>query len=117
MGCAGIPNPKEWKWVKATTSFSFGIGPTLVLDGPLHSIMSVAFGITAFSCSLSNALRLTDDFVHCIVMVLIGGIGGAKGAVGWRSKALGWKEEIWGGKVDDRRRQQITFPLAPLRLL
>jgi hypothetical protein len=50
-------------------------------------------------------------------MVLVGGVGGAKGAVGWRAKALGWKEEIWGGKVDDRIRQQITFPLAPLCLL
>jgi len=35
-----------------------------------------------------------DDIVHCVVMVLTGGIGGAKGAVGWSSKALGWKEEI-----------------------
>jgi len=52
-----------------------------------------------------------------MVMVLAGGIGGAKGAVGWMAKALGWKEEIWGGKVYDRRRQLITFPLMPLCLL
>jgi len=35
-----------------------------------------------------------DNFIHCMVMVLIGGIGGAKGTIGWRAKALGWKEEI-----------------------
>jgi len=58
-----------------------------------------------------------DDFIHCMVMVLAGGISGAKGVVGWRAKVLGWKEEIWGGKIDDHRRQQITFPLAPLCLL
>jgi len=46
-----------------------------------------------------------------MVMVLVGGGGGAKGIVGWRAKALGWKEEIWEG------RQQITFPLMPLCLL
>jgi hypothetical protein len=45
-----------------------------------------------------------DDFVHCVVMVLAGGVGGTKGVVGWRAKALGWKEEIWGGKVNDRKR-------------
>jgi hypothetical protein len=50
-------------------------------------------------------------------MVLTGGIGDAKGVVGWRAKALGWMEEIEGGKVDDRRRQQITFLLTPLCLL
>jgi hypothetical protein len=32
--------------------------------------MSVAFRITAFSCSSSNALRSIDEFVHCVVMVL-----------------------------------------------
>jgi hypothetical protein len=53
-----------------------------------------------------------DDFVHCVVMVFAGGVGGAKGVVGWRAKALGWKEEIWGGKVNDRKRLQLTFPLA-----
>jgi hypothetical protein len=58
-----------------------------------------------------------DDFIHCVVMVLAGGIGSTKGTVQWRAKALGWKEEIWGGIVDDRRRQQITFALMPLRLL
>jgi len=35
-----------------------------------------------------------DDFIHYVVMVLVGGGGGAKGIVGWRAKALGWKEEI-----------------------
>jgi hypothetical protein len=29
-----------------------------------------------------------DDFVHCVVMILVGGISGAKGTVGWRAKAL-----------------------------
>ena len=45
-------------------------------------------------------MRSMDDFVYYMVMVLVGGVGGAKGVVGWRAKALGWKEEIWGGKVD-----------------
>ena len=94
MGYAGTPNPKEWKWAKETTSFSFGLGSTLVLGGTLHPITSVAFGITPFSHSSSNALRSTDDFIHCVVMVLVGGVSGAKGVVGWRAKALGWKEEI-----------------------
>jgi hypothetical protein len=48
-----------------------------------------------------------------MVMVLIGGVDGTMGTVEWGAKALGLKEEIWGGMVDDRRRQQITFPLAP----
>jgi hypothetical protein len=30
-----------------------------------------AFGITAFSCTSSNALWSIDDFVHYVVMVLI----------------------------------------------
>ena len=76
------------------TSFSFGLGSTLVLCATLHPIVLAASGITA-----------SDDFVHCVVMVLTRGVGGAKGIVGWRAKALGWKEEIWGGKVDDCRRQ------------
>jgi hypothetical protein len=76
------------------TSFSFGLGSTSILGGTLHPIMSVASRITAFSHSSSNALRSTDDFVHYVVMVLAGGIGGTKGIVGWRAKALGWKEEI-----------------------
>ena len=71
------------------TSFSSGLSSTLVLGGTLHSIVSAASGITTFSHSSSNVLRSTDDFIHCVVMVLIGGIGGAKGAVGWRAKALG----------------------------
>jgi len=58
-----------------------------------------------------------DDFVHCVIMVLVGDVGGTKGAVGWRAKALGWKEEIWGEKGDDHRKKQITFLLAPLCLL
>jgi hypothetical protein len=48
-----------------------------------------------------------DDSFHCVlIIVLIGGIGGAEGTVGWRAraKALGWKQEIWRGKVDDCRR-------------
>ena len=45
-----------------------------------------------------------DDFVHCVVMVLAGG---------WRAKALGWKEEIWGGKVDEGRMQQMTCGTTP----
>ena len=61
---------------------------------------SAASGITAFNCSSSNTLWSMDDFVYYMVMVLVGGVGGAKGVVGWRAKALGWKEEIWGGKVD-----------------
>jgi len=76
------------------TSFSFGLGSILVLSGTLYSIALAAFGITVFSHSSSNALRSTDDFVHCVVMVLAGGVSGAKGVVGWRAKALGWKEEI-----------------------
>ena len=52
-----------------------------------------------------NVLWSMDDFVHCVVMVLKGGIDDVMGVVGWRAKALGWKEEIWGGKVDDHRRQ------------
>jgi hypothetical protein len=103
-GCVGTLNPKEWKWANETTSFSSGLDSTLVLGGTLHPIASVASGITAFSRSSLNALWSMDDFVHCVVMVLVGGVGGAKGAVGWRAKALGWKKEIWGGKVDDRRR-------------
>jgi len=93
-GCVGTLNPKKWKWVKETTSFSFGLGSTLVLGGTLHMIALAAFGITTFSHSSLNALQLTDDFVHYVVMVLAGGVGGAKGIVGWRAKALGWKEEI-----------------------
>ena len=62
--------------------------------------MSAASGITAFSRSSLNTLRSMDDFVHCVIMVLVGGICDAKGIVEWRAKALGWKEEIWGGKVD-----------------
>ena len=106
-----------WKWVKEKTSFSSGLDSILVLGGTLHPIVSAASGITTFSRSSSNTLRSTDDFIHYVVTVFIGGIGGAKGVVGWRAKALGWKEEIWGGKVDDHRRQQITFPLVPLCLL
>ena len=83
------------------TSFSSGLDSTSVLSGTLHSIASAASGITMFSHSSLNALRSMDDFVHCVVMVLAGGVDGAKGAVGWRAKALGWKEEIWGRKVDD----------------
>ena len=79
------------------TSFSSGLGSTLVLGRTLHLIMSVASGITMFSRRSSNALWSMDDFVHCMVMVLTGGIDDAKGAVGWRAKALGWKEEIWEG--------------------
>ena len=87
------------------TSFSSGLGSTTVLRGSLHPITSVASRITTFNHSLLNALWLTDDFVHYMVMVFVGDIGSAKGIVGWREKALGWQEEIWGGKVDDRRRQ------------
>jgi hypothetical protein len=76
------------------TSFSSGLGSTLVLGETLHLIMSVASEITAFSRSSLNALRSMDDFIHCVVMVLAGGIGGAKGTVQWRAKALGCKEEI-----------------------
>jgi hypothetical protein len=54
-----------------------------------------------------------ENFVDCEVMVLVGGISSAKGAVGWRAKALGWKEKILGGKVDDHRRQQITHGTTP----
>ena len=96
------------------TSFSSSLGSTLVLSGTVHPIVSAAFVITTSSHSSSNALRSMDDFVHYMVMVLVGGIDGV---VGWRAKALGWKEEIWGWKVDDSKRQQITFPLAPLCLL
>ena len=121
-GCAGTPNPKEWKWVKEMTSFSSDLGSNLILSGTLHLIMSVASGITAFSRSSSNALWSTNNFVHYVVMVLAGGVGGAKGIVGWRAKALGWKEEIRGGNVDDHKRQQISVepphdprPLTHLR--
>ena len=76
------------------TSFSFGLGSTSVLGGTLHPIVLATSRITAFSHSLSNALRSMDDFIHCVVMVLAGGIDGAKGTIGWREKALGWKEEI-----------------------
>jgi len=82
-------NPKEWKWVNETTSFSSILGSTLVLGGTLHPIMSVTSEITTFSRSSSNALWLMDDFVHCVVMVLARGVGDAKGAVRWRAKALG----------------------------
>jgi hypothetical protein len=64
------------------TSFPFSLGSTLILGGTLHPIVSVASGITVFSHSLSNALRSTDDFVHYVVMVLAGGVGGTKGIVG-----------------------------------
>ena len=76
------------------TSFSFGLGSTSVFGGTLHPIASAASGITVFNRSSSNALRSMDDFVHYVLMVLAGGVGGAKGAVGWREKALGCKEEI-----------------------
>ena len=82
MGCAGTPNPKEWKWAKEMTSFSFGLGSTSILGRTLHPIASVASGITMFSHSLSNALWSMDDFVHYVVMVLIGGVDGANGIVG-----------------------------------
>jgi len=42
-------------------------------------------------------------------MVLAGGIGNTNSAVECRAKDLGWKEEIWGRKIEDRKRQQITF--------
>ena len=71
------------------TSFSSGLGSTLVLGGTHHPNVSVASGITAFYRSRSNALRSMDDFVHCVIMVLVGGVNGAKGIVGWRAKALG----------------------------
>ena len=103
--------------MKETTSFSSGLGSTLVLGGNLHLIASASSRITAFYRSRLDALRSMDDFIHYLIMVFAGGVGGAKGAVGWRVKALGWKEEIWGAKVDDRRRQQITFSLMPLCLL
>ena len=115
--CTGTLNPKEWKWVKEMTSFSSGLGSTWVLSGTLHPIASSASRITAFSHSSSNALQSTNDFVHCVIMVLVGGVYDAKGVVEWRAKALGWKEEIWGGKVDDHRRKKITFPFVPLCLL
>jgi hypothetical protein len=85
-------------------SFSFGIGSTSVLGRTLHSNASASCRITMFCHSLLNTLQPTDDFVHSEIMVLGGGGGGRKGVVGWRAKALGWKEEIWGGKVDGRRR-------------
>ena len=76
------------------TSFSSGLGSTSILGGTLHPIMLVASRITMFSHSSSNALRSMDDFIHCVVMVVVGGVGDRKGAIGWRTKALGWKEEI-----------------------
>jgi hypothetical protein len=71
-----------------------GLSSTLVLGGTLHMIALATSGITAFSHSLSNALRSADDFVHCMVMVLARGVNSGKGTIGWRAKALGWKEEI-----------------------
>ena len=112
-GCVGTLNPKKWKWVKETTSFSSGLGTTLVLSGTLHPIASATSGITMYNHSSLNALWSVVDFVHCMVMVLAGGISGAKGTVGWREKALGWKKKIWGGKVHDHRRQQITRGTTP----
>jgi hypothetical protein len=85
------------------TSFSSGLNSTLVLSRTVDPIALAVSGITAFSRGSSNTLWSTDDFVHCVVMVLTGGVDGVKGAVGWRAKALEWKE-IWGGKVNDRRR-------------
>jgi hypothetical protein len=45
-----------------------------------------------------------DDFIHCVIMVLAGGVGGAKDAVGWRATTSGWKEEISGGKITEGSR-------------
>jgi hypothetical protein len=97
--CADTPNPKEWKWAKETTPSSFRLGSTLVLGGTVHPISSATSEINTFSHSSSNALQSMDDCVLCMIIVLIGGVGGTKGAVGWWAKALGWKEEIQGGKV------------------
>ena len=88
------PNPKESKWAKETTSFCSGLASTTVCGGTLHPNALVASGITALCHIWLNTLRATDDSIHCVIMVLAGGIGSAKGIIGWRAKALGWKEEI-----------------------